>query len=227
MSGFVGIRFELGQSIQTSYNAAGFLVAQHDGLGQNPKVGSSEVLYPLGFLACPRDPDVGPDGKALDGGGCKLLIYRDGTEFRVEFKGDQRALERTPPLKPGSAIQYADTGKNGPISIDVQEGDDGSKHVYVERGGSAHILFIGTDANGEELIELTHADGMGVRLYKKGAILRNADGDCYVEVHEDGKGVLNGNFKLNGDITDATGISLLHHTHLTPLGPSGPPLPSL
>lgn len=195
MSGFVGIKLELGQSIQSSYDTVGFLKAQHNGLGQNPNVGSSEVLHPLGFASRGRDPDVGPDGKALDGGGCKLLIYRDGTEIVVEFKADQRALAGIPPLLKGSSVQYAHT--SGRPSFDMHSGDDGTKTIYVEVGDAAHVVTIGNDGNGDPIVEIVHARGMALTFLKDGAVLKNRTGSCYVELKDDG-GVLNGNWKVTG-----------------------------
>jgi hypothetical protein len=220
------IRLELTQVIQTIYDATGFLRAQHEGLGEKPNVGSNEVLHPLGFAARARDPDTGPDGKALSGGGCKMLLFRDGTDLFSEFKGDQRAIARIPPLTKGGSVQYADTGKSGPISIDVHSGDDGTKQIYIEIDQSAHVLTIGRDGNAEPVIEFTHADGMALSFFKKKAILKNAAGDCFIELNDSG-GTLNGNFKVVGDITDASGVSLFKHQHPTAMGPSGPPLPSL
>lgn len=223
---WAGLRFELGQAIQSSYDPTGFLKVQHDGLGESPNVGSSEVLHPGGLAYRGRDPELGPDGKALDGGGCKVLVAFDGTDYRIIYVGDQRAIARIPPLTKGGSVQYADTGKDGPISIDVHSGDDGTKQIYVEIDNSAHVITVGRDGNGDPVVEFTHADGMALSFFKKKAILKNAAGDCYIELNEGG-GTLNGNFKVVGDITDATGVSLFKHTHLSPVGPTAPPLPSL
>lgn len=222
---FIGIRYELGQAIGTSYDADSILKAQPDGLGPSPKLGSYEVLHPLGFSSRPRDPDTDSAGKAHDGGGCNLRIGRDGTDIKVEFMGDARALAGIPPLNEGSSVQYAHTADGKP-SFHVIDGDDGTHQIYVEVGNSAHVITIGKDGNGESVLNITHADGMALELFKKKAIIKNAAGDCFIELNESG-GTLNGNWKVVGDISDSTGISLLKHTHLTALGPSGPPLPSL
>lgn len=191
------MKWELGQCIATSYDAAGFLRAQHDGLGASPKVGSSEVLYPLGFAARARDPETDSDGKALEGGGCKLLIGFDGTEYKVIFVGDQRALARMPPLKAGSSVQSADTGNGGPVSIDVHDGEDGTKQIYVEIDDSAHVVTIGRDGNGEPVVEFTHCRGMSLSMFRDAAVLKNRTGNVYVELKDAG-GTLNGNWKVTG-----------------------------
>jgi hypothetical protein len=222
--GWSGIRFELGQAIQSTYDASGFLRVQHDGLGEAPNVGSSEVLHPGGLAYRARDPEVGPDGKAKDGGGSKILVAFDGTEYKIIYVGDQRALAGIPPLAKGSSVQYAHTA--GPPSFDVHSGEDGTKQIYVEIGDSAHVITVGRDGNGEPVLELTHADGMAISMFRESLTIKNKDGTVFAEFARD-KGTLSGNWKVVGDITNAEGVSLFHHTHLTPFGPSGPPLPSL
>lgn len=222
--GFRGIRYELGQCLHTEYEG-GNLKAQPDGLGQDPKVKASDVLHPLGFAARPRATSTNPDGTFKGGGGCRLRIGYDGDELHVEFVGDQRALEGMPPLAAGDAVQYAHTA-NGAPSFHIIKGEDGTQQIYVEIGESAHLFVVGTDGSGVPYIEVTHADGQGILLKDHKAIIKNVAGDCYIELNDAG-GVLNGNWKVKGDITDETGVSLFKHTHPTAMGPSGAPLPSL
>ncbi len=182
-------------------------------------------MHPLGFAARAPAAKANSKGKPLGGGGCRMLIGKDGTDIITELKGDPRDLAQLPPLPTeGGAVMYA-PGAAVP-SFHVISSKDGTHQIYVEIDDSSHVITIGKDGNGESVLSITHADGMALELFRKKTILKNAAGDCYIELNESG-GTLNGNWKIVGDIADSTGISLLHHTHLTPLGPSGPPLPSL
>lgn len=223
--GFRGIRYELGQGLLCEYDTSGILKTQPDGAGDAPRLGSYETLHPLGFAARAPAAKPGPSGAPLSGGGCKVRVGYDGTDIQIELLGDHRDLARIPPLPAeGGAVMYA---PGCPVpSFHVIHSDDGTHQIYVEIGDSSHVFTVGIDANGDSIIELTHADGMGVLLQKKKALVKNAKGDCYIELNDSG-GVLNGNWKVQGDITDPTGISLFKHTHLTAMGPSTGPQPSL
>lgn len=223
--GFVGIRFELGQCVICEYDAAGTLKAQPDGAGLAPQVASYDLMHPLGFAARAPAAKANAKGAPLGGGGCRMLIGKDGTDVIGELKGDPRDLAQLPPLPiEGGAVMYA-PGAAVP-SFHVISSKDGTHQIYVEIDDSSHVITIGKDANGEAVLSLTHADGMAVEMFRESLRLKNKAGDAFLELNTDGM-TISANTKLVGDITDSTGISLLHHTHLTPLGPSGPPLPSL
>jgi hypothetical protein len=211
--GFRGIRYELGQCLLTEYLADGTLAAQHDGLGRAPQVKASEVLHPLGFAARPRSTDTNPDGTAKGGGGCKLRIGYDGDELQVEFVGDQRALAGIPPLGEGDSVQYAHTADGAP-SFHVIKGEDGTQTIYVEVGESAHVLTIGRDGNGEEVLEFTHSRGMALTFFRDKSVLKNRTGNCYAELNDSG-GILNGNWKVTGAFdVGATSFPLTKHPEL-------------
>lgn len=223
--GYYGLRFEYGQCVLCEYDAAGVLKAQPDGAGQAPQLASYDVMWPLGFAA--RAPAATADrkGKPLGGGGCNLLIAKDGTEFRAQLMGDYRDLARIPPLpEEGGAVMYA-PGCEVPSFYKI-ESKDGTHQIYVENGNSSHVITIGKDGNGEAVLSLTHADGMAIEMFRESLRLKNKTGSVFLELNTTSL-VLNANTKLIGDIANEAGISLTRHTHLTPLGPSGPPLPSL
>lgn len=223
--GWAGVRIELGQAVFSSYDSGGILRVQHDGLGSSPKVGSSETLHPLGFAARAPAAATAPDGKALDGGGCKVFVVFDGTEYRILYLGDHRDTAQQPPLPPeGGAVMYA---PGCPVpSFHVVNSKDGTHQIYVEIDGSSHVITVGRDANGEAVLSLTHADGMAIEMFRESLRIKNKGGSVFAEFAPD-EGTLSGNWKVVGDITNAAGVSLFNHTHLTPFGPSGPPLPSL
>lgn len=221
---FIGLTFELGACVLTEYDPDGFLNAQPDGLGGDPRVAPYELHHPFGFASRPRDPETGPNGEIIEGQACNLLIGTDGNETHVWLAADPRFTGLLPPIKPGGSVQYA-AGGPGP-SFDMHDGEDGTKTIYVEIGDSAHVVTIGRDGNGDPLLSLIHSDGMAVILHNGKAIIKNSGGDCYIEIG-DGGGVLNGNWRVTGDISDSSGVSLLTHLHPTGVGPSGPPTPGL
>jgi hypothetical protein len=223
--GFVGIRFELGQCVLCEYDAAGTLKAQPDGAGQLPQVASYDLMHPLGFAARAPAARANAKGAPLGGGGCRMLIGRDGTDVVTELKGDPRDLAQLPPLPvEGGAVMYA-PGAAVP-SFHVVNSKDGTHQIYVEIDNSSHVINVGRDANGEPVLSLTHADGMAVEMFRESLRIKNKTGSVFAEFAPE-TGTLSGNWKVVGDITNAVGVSLFNHTHLTPLGPSGPPLPSL
>jgi hypothetical protein len=194
--GWAGLRIELGQAIFSSYDDGGILRVQHDGLGESPLVGSSETLHPLGFASRAPAASTGPDGKPLDGGGCKVFVVFDGTEYRILYLGDHRDTARQPPLPAeGGAVMYA-PGSLAP-SFHVINSKNGTHQIYVEVGNSAHVITIGVDGNGEPTLELTHARGMALTFFDDRAVLKNRTGNVYAELNDDG-GILNGNWKVTG-----------------------------
>lgn len=194
--GFVGIRFELGQCVLCEYDAVGTLKAQPDGAGQSPQVASYDLMHPLGFAARAPAAKANAKGKPLGGGGCRMLIGKDGTDVVGELKGDPRDLAKLPPLpEEGASVQYA---PGSPLpSFDTHTGKDGTKTIYVEVGDSAHVITVGVDGNGEAVLEITHSRGMALTLFRDKTVLKNRTGNVYAELNDDG-GVLNGNWKVTG-----------------------------
>lgn len=222
---YLGLCFELGQAIHCEYDPDGILKAQPDGAGES-QLGSFEVLGPLGLVA--RAPSASADstGKPLGGGGCKALIIKDGTDYRVLLLGDQRDLVKIPPLPAEGGAALVAPGCQVP-SFHVVSSKDGTHQIYVEIGDSSHVVNIGRDGNGESVLSLTHADGMAVEMFRKSLRIKNASGDAFIELNDEG-GTLNGNWKLAGDIVGPGGVSLLSHAHATAMGPTpGRPIPAL
>lgn len=195
--GWAGIRYELGQSLNTEYDQDGFLRAQPDGFGESPQVKSAEVVHPLGFGARPPATSRDARGNFKGGGGCKVRVGYDGNELHhVEFVGDQRDLALIPPIgDAGGSVQYA-PGAPAP-SFDKHDSEDGTKQIYIEVGDSAHLVTIGKDGNGKPIVEIVHAEGMAIQMLEGGVVIKNAAGDGYVEVNAGGI-TLNGNIKITG-----------------------------
>lgn len=192
---FVGLRIELGQAILCEYDSEGILRAQPDGAGE-ARLGSFEILAPLGLVA--RAPSAATDstGKPSGGGGCKLFVLKDGTDYRVMLLGDQRDLVKIPPLPVEGGAALVAPGCPVP-SFHVISSKDGTHQFYVEVGDSAHVATIGLDANGDSIIEWVHARGMALTFFRDTAVLKNRTGNAYVELNDEGI-ILNGNCKVTG-----------------------------
>lgn len=232
---FQGIVFELGACTLTEFDPDGVLTAQVDGLGAEPRTEPYELHHAFGFAARPEDPETGPNGEAIEGRACNLLVGRDGTEAHAWLAADPRFVENFPPLKKGSSAQYC-----ARKSFFLLDGEDGTATLYAEYpdGSTAHLCTIGVDGNGDPILELVHGEGMALTFIDGKGILKNAAGDAYVEVGASGI-VLNGNVKITGtlecngasittigDVVSKTGVSLSLHPHPTAMGPSGPPTPT-
>ena len=74
-------------------------------------------------------------------------------------------------------------------------------YVPVEFSGTtptkACMVQVGNDANGDIVVSIMHSDGMALTMIDRNVVLKNADGDCYIELNDDG-GILNGNWKVTG-----------------------------
>lgn len=220
---FIGLVFELGSCVLTEFDDDGFLTAQPDGLGDQPRLEPYELHHQAGFASRPVDPEVDGSGKLIQGSGCKLLFSSLGNDNHAWLAADPRYVASYPPLGKGDAVQYA--MRTAP-SFDIHSAEDGTKTIYVEIDDSAHVITVGKDGNGDALLSLVHADGMAVIMQHEKTIIKNAAGDCYIEINASG-GVLNGNWQITGDMFDSLGVSLLGHIHSTGVGPSGPPLPGV
>lgn len=168
--------------------------------GEDPGGPPFESVQPLGILARPRDPTVGPDGQPVAGAG--LLIATDGAsgEGYAIPTTDGRAVAKIPQVAKGGTCLYA----SGPLSsFHHLDGDNGSQQIivlYGEGGGKSLSITLSCDKAGKENIRIGHGDGHAVLLNHQGkVILHNAAGDAYVEVGPSGV-TINGNLKVNGSI---------------------------
>jgi hypothetical protein len=219
---FIGIVWEMGACVHTEFDADGYLTAQPDGLGDAARVHPYELHHPLGFAARAVDPEM-VDGKPVQGKGCNLLIGSLGNENHTLLLADPRYVASFPPLKAGSVVQYACS----PLpSFDTHDGENGTKTIYVEVGDTAHVITVGVDSNGLPLLSIVHSDGMAIILEKSKAVIKNAAGDCYIELGESG-GTLNGNWVVTGNLSNTLGTTFDNHIHPTGTGPSGPATPGI
>lgn len=158
-----------------------------------------ESVQPLGLIARPKDPTIGPDGNPVAGAG--LLITTDGASgeaFSIPTT-DGRAVSKIPQVAPGGTCLYA---SGEATSFHHLDGDNGSQQILVLYGDGSKSLSItlSVDKAGKENIRIGHGDGHAVLLNHQGkVIMHNAAGDAYVEVGPSGV-VINGNLKVNGSI---------------------------
>lgn len=169
--------------------------------GDEPGGPPFDSVQPLGLVARPRDPTLGPDGQPVTGAG--LLIATDGASgegFCIPTT-DPRALERVPQVAKGGTCLYASGPKT---SFHHLDGDNGSQQIIVLYGDNQDkslSITLSVDKAGKENIRIGHGMGHAVLLNHQGkVILHNAAGNAYVEVGPDGI-VINGNLKVNGSIT--------------------------
>lgn len=229
--------WELCSAVTSEYTEDGFLGIQIDGIGLSEAgQATQETLAPLGFLARPQDPDA-------DGAARTFLISSGDDEFTFPV-GDSRAARLIPVITKGSSVQYAVRKGFELLSFDLHDGETGTKTAYIEYldGGTkkAHILTMGLDANGVPFTEFLHGDGMGFTAIERVAMMRNAPGNVYVSVDDNGA-TINGNTTVNGSLTvigdvsangdvkasaNTAAVSLKNHPHPTAMGPSGPPTPT-
>lgn len=195
MNGFVGITWELGSVRYTGLDIDGWPIAQHDGLGTKPQVGSYELHHAFGFISRPRDPDTDKNGKVLPGKACNVLIGKIGNETHLFLASDPRFIPSIPQLKKGGAAVYS-----APGSFIVLDGEDGTVTEYIPvPGDKAHILTRGIDGAGKPFIAFEHADGMAITMIDGSMVLKNNAGDAYYELNAAGH-TFNGAVKVNGSL---------------------------
>lgn len=136
---FVGLKFDLGACVLTDFDEDDFLRAQPDALGTEPQVEPYELHHPFGFSSRPLDPDVGPDGKPLQGQACNLLFATRGNATFAWLAADPRAVPGLPRLKQGESVMYSTYGAfmrchvDGTISIfTTDDGSTDGRSVYFQ-----------------------------------------------------------------------------------------------
>jgi hypothetical protein len=129
--GWAGITFELGQIQFTEYDEdSEALKAQPDAGGMAPRLASEQVHHFLGVASRPNDPELGPNGKPLDGSGSLALIGKDGTDRFIIPLGDPRDLAKLPRLKKGERMLY------GPAANFARCHADGSVTTFTTTDGT-------------------------------------------------------------------------------------------
>lgn len=110
MNRFRGLVFDIGACVQTDFDEDDFLVAQPDGISQEPRLGGYELHAPFGLFSRPLDPETGPNGQVVEGGACNLLTATQGDETHAWFLGDPRIVKLLPLPKKGQSGLYGSSG---------------------------------------------------------------------------------------------------------------------
>lgn len=223
------IELSLGKALLTLRDENGFWGVQRDHFALKAEASDApayELLHTFGFSSLPLDP--------THGRACSLFYGLDGAEGFAWLANDPRLAGIIPPLAKGGSVQYASDGSFASFDPDTH-----TWSLYVPYAqGKAHSITAGLDGNDKPLLEVVHGDGMAVTMLEKSLVLRNAAGDAYIEINDDGI-VINGNVKVNGaleangakitpagDVQTATGVSLALHLHGSAMGPTTPPVPT-
>jgi hypothetical protein len=218
---------ELGTCLATGYDENGFIGVQIDGLGgPDASIQFEQLSHSYGFVSRPLDPE--------DGVGCTLYRWQQRRRRHMWLGDDPRTVSKVPQVKKGGSAQYSSDG-----CFQVLDPETHTKTTYIPyAAGKAHLETVGLDGNGTPIVEYVHGEGMALTMLGRTLVLKNADGNSYIQLDDNGC-ILNANLKVTGavevngakilptgDVVTATGVSLTLHTHLTPLGPTSPPLPT-
>ena len=161
--------------------------------GDAPSGEQVASMQPLGLVARPRDPDVGPDGRST--GGANALYSFDGGEGFVMPLLDPRFVAKVPPLKKGGTALYS-----APGAILNFDGDDGTTLLLCPAtNGKSHVVVLD---NPNDAVQVRHARGHGLSMLgtgKKPVVLNNAAGNACVMLDDDGL-VLSANTKCMGSM---------------------------
>ena len=202
------LSFDFAQSVLSEYDEDKHLGVTMDHYGESEAGGhAAELLMPLGTLARPLDPDTQNDGSPQ--GACTVLSISEGDNLQALPLNDPRVMSSLPPLKKGGFLTYCPAATG---SFAVFDGQDPKK---VNRPGTftlstkygtpakAHLFTMDVRTKDAEAVQLKHGDGMGLQMVSGGlrsAVLRNAAGDAYLELNDEGS-VLVGKMKLQGSLT--------------------------
>lgn len=168
-------------------------VVRHGALEPSPAGPSGRGLpsmQPLGLLARPLDPNVGPDANPTEGAGC--LIGEIGGEGWSMPTTDPRLLADVPEITKGSTLLYATK------AFLYLNGETRDVTLF-QRVGSAQgqsISMVATE--GSEAIQVRHVSGSGIACLPDGSVLINAaTASNFIEIRNDGVNI-SGLLKLAG-----------------------------
>lgn len=197
---------DFAQVLGTEYDDDKHLHATIDLPGEEEAAGHPlEVLSVLGTVVRPLDPESTADGDPQ--GASPVLTLTHGDTRAVLPLNDPRVMTSLPLVKEGGFLTFcpASTG-----SFAIFEGLDpkkvrrpGSFTLSTKYGEKAHLFELSVATDGKENVKLVHADGMGLILQAgdtRSALLKNADGDAYVQVHDEGLDLV-GKTRVTGNLT--------------------------
>lgn len=200
------LRFDLGVSMASAYDADGFVGLQVDAFGEKRSgMSAIELHHAFGFASRPLDP-------ANDNTGCSILYAYKGSEGFAWALNDPRLADKIPPLKKGGSAQY---DSNGSFFSFDPETRTGTLYVpYAE--GKAHLLTIGNDSNGKAIVEFVSGEGPAITILDRVATVTNAPGNAWWQLDDSGTTII-GALKAHGG-ADLGGTASQPLTKFAPLG---------
>ena len=202
------VHLDFGQVVLSSYDDDKHLELSLDHYGE-AEAGAkpAEALCPLGTLARPLDADQSNDGSPEVAS--EVLLMTVGDDLYALPLNDPRQTASLPPLKKGGYLTYCPAAP-GTFSLFDGKPDDpesttraGSWTVSAKYSSKAHFLQFDVRTDGKEAVSLKHGDGMGLQMVsggKRSAVFRNASGDAFVEVNDDGI-IFAGKIRNQGSLT--------------------------
>jgi hypothetical protein len=186
--------FDLRTITATTYDENGFLGLQFEPLGDSEASAPiAHAHHPFGFFGRPLDPDTSENGTAY---GPVAMSWSDGDEEHGLCLEDPRDSDKIPPHSKGSSGVYNSNG-----SFLLFDNEKQTTTLYSPFGSPvrAHLFTMGKDDNGKEIVELCHANDMGLTMLDRTVVLKNAGGTSYIQLDDDGI-TIGGNIKLVGAI---------------------------
>ena len=197
---------DFAQVLGTEYDDDKHLHATIDLHGEEEAAGHPlEVLSLLGTVVRPLDPESVADGDPQ--GASPVLTLTHGDIRAVLPLNDPRSMSSLPLVKSGGYLTFCPAA---PGSFAIFEGLDpkkvrraGSFTLSTKYGEKAHLFELSVATDGKENVKLVHAEGMGLILQAgdtRSALLKNASGDAYVQVHDEGLDFV-GKTRVTGNLT--------------------------
>jgi hypothetical protein len=180
----------LSTGLVTQYDEDGFLGVQVEGHGgTEATAGLAYAHHPFGFFGRPLD--------AADGAGAVFLHFSDGDEVHAVALQDPRDASKIPPHSKGSAGVYNSAGQF--LLLDHDQ-ETGTWYVPIDGGIRAHVITVGKDGNGKEIVELSHANGSCVTMLDDAITVAGPGGKGSLWIDADGTINIAGNVKLVGGL---------------------------
>lgn len=200
------LEWDIGVAVFSEYNKDSFPTVQINAYGeQQSGVPPYEQHSPHGMISRPHDPET--DGAGTPIIGCTVLYALDGGQGHAWVQSDPRIIPLLPQIEKGGYCSYGGLLKNP--SFHNVDGLTGSQTIYVpykienDVASKCMTIEINVDTDGEESISIIHGSGAALTIVEDSgsvsSILKNAAGDAYLEVNDQGV-VINGPLTLNGSL---------------------------
>lgn len=199
---------DFGLVLLSSYDDDKHLELSLDSYGEEEAGAKPAVaISPLGTIARPLDADQANDGSPELAS--EVLMMTVGNEVHALALNDPRVTSKLPPVRKGGYLNYCPAQPGSFWIWDGKQDDPkstirpGSFTLSARYGEKAHLIQFDVREDGKEAVSIKHAEGMGLQMTsggKRSAVFRNAPGNAYVEVNDDGI-ILAGKIRQQGSMT--------------------------